>query len=314
MQVFLVGLADVMVFLLMVAMVLMVIRVVELRLDVRRRLTPGKGGAAAPAVRASLFRVEGVRNPFLSWVQGASLSDPRERAGLRRDLYKAGFDSPAAPALFVVIRFIMAVGLPLGFAVSQKFSEKPMVGFQLTMAVLVVCVIGFVTPRIFINNRMADFNTQLEHEFPDTLDLLVVCTEAGLPFEAAFIRVANDTHESHPHMSKHLLAVTQELRAGRTRAEALRGFADRTDIDVVRSLVALLIQTDALGGSVAQSLRTYATEMRSHRMLKAEEKAMRIPILLTIPLVLCILPVLMVAVLLPAIISIIREFQPVVNH
>jgi tight adherence protein C len=304
--------ADLMVFLLMVAAVLLISRELENRLGLRRRLSGGASDVT-PVTRASLLRVEGVSNPFLKWVQGASLNDPRERQGLRRDLFKAGFDSPAAPAIYVVIRFLMAVGMPIGFVVSQRLSDKPMVGFQLTMTVAILCVVGFVAPRFFINNRISEFNTALENEFPDVLDLLVVCTEAGLPFEAAFIRVANDTHESHPHMSKQLLAVTQELRAGRTRVESLRGFADRTDLDVIRSLVALLIQTDALGGSVAQSLRTYATEMRGHRMLKAEEKAMRIPILLTIPLVLCILPVLMVAVLLPAIISIIREFAPVVN-
>jgi tight adherence protein C len=309
---FLIVAADIMVFLLMVAAVMLVSRELENRLGLRRRLSVG-GSEAAPS-RISLFRSENVTNPFLNWVQGASLNDPRERQGLRRDLYKAGFDSPAAPAIYVVVRFLMAVGVPIGFVISQRLSDKPIVGLQLTMTVLILCVVGFAAPRFFINSRIGDFNTSLEHEFPDTLDLLVVCTEAGLPFEAAFIRVANDTHESHPHMSKQLLAVTQELRAGRTRMEALRGLADRTDLDVVRSLVALLIQTDALGGSVAQSLRTYATEMRGHRMLKAEEKAMRIPILLTIPLVLCILPVLMVAVLLPAIISIIREFQPVVNR
>jgi tight adherence protein C len=308
----LIAVVDLTVFLLMVAAVLIVVREVENRLGLRRRLSSGAAETTS-VVRPSLFRSEGVQNPFLAWVQGASLNDPRERQGLRRDLYKAGFDSPAAPAIYVVVRFMMAVGMPIGFVISQKLSSHPMVGFQLTMMVLVLCVLGFVGPRFYINSRISAFDTALEHEFPDTLDLLVVCTEAGLPFEAAFIRVANDTHESHPHMSRHLLQVTQELRAGRTRVEALRGFADRTDLDVIRSLVALLIQTDALGGSVAQSLRTYATEMRGHRMLKAEEKAMRIPILLTIPLVLCILPVLMVAVLLPAIISIIREFSPVVN-
>jgi tight adherence protein C len=305
--------ADIMVFLLMVATVLLVARELENRLGLRRRLSAGTTEVAS-VVRPSLVRTEGVSNPFLKWVQGASLNDPRERQGLRRDLFKAGFDSPAAPAIYVVIRFLMAVGMPIGFVISQRLSAKPMIGFQLTMTVLILCVVGFIAPRFFVNGRITDFNTALENEFPDTLDLLVVCTEAGLPFEAAFIRVGNDTHESHPHMSKQLMAVTQELRAGRTRVEALRGLADRTDLDMIRSLVALLIQTDALGGSVAQSLRTYATEMRGHRMLRAEEKAMRIPILLTIPLVLCILPVLMVAILLPAVISIIREFQPVVSR
>ena len=107
--------------------------------------------------------------------------------------------------------------------------------------------------------------------------------------------------------------VSQELRAGRTRAEALRSLGDRTQVDVVKSRRALLIQTDALGVSIAQSLRTYSQEMRQHRMLKAEEKAMRIPVLLTIPLVGCILPVIITAALLPAIINTIRVVAPALN-
>ncbi len=107
--------------------------------------------------------------------------------------------------------------------------------------------------------------------------------------------------------------VSYELRAGRTRAEALRHLADRTQVEMIASFVALLIQTDTLGGSIAQSLRTYSAEMRSHRMLKAEEKAMRLPVLLTIPLVLFILPVIMGAVMLPPVLDGIRNFIPAMH-
>ena len=106
------------------------------------------------------------------------------------------------------------------------------------------------------------------------------------------------------------MRVNQDLRVGRSRAEALRGMADRTGVDMIVSFVALMIQTDALGGSIAQSLRTYSAEMRQTRMLRAEEKAMRIPVLLTVPLVLCILPVIVTAVMLPAIIGVMRGFGP----
>jgi tight adherence protein C len=142
---------------------------------------------------------------------------------------------------------------------------------------------------------------------------MVVCVEAGLPLEAAFIRVGNDTATSHPRIGEEFRTVTEELQAGRTRQEALHSLANRTQVDVVKSFVALLIQTDSLGGSIAQSLRVYAAEMRQHRMLKAEEKAMRIPVLLSVPLVLCILPVIMTAVLLPAAITLAKDFTHVVH-
>jgi tight adherence protein C len=128
--------------------------------------------------------------------------------------------------------------------------------------------------------------------------------------EGAIVRVGNETRESHPRISMEFEMVSLELRAGRTRAEALRHMADRTQVEMIGSFVALMIQTDALGGSIGQTLRTYSAEMRAHRMLRAEEKAMRLPVLLTIPLVLFILPVMMTAVMLPPIIDGIHTFGP----
>jgi tight adherence protein C len=139
---------------------------------------------------------------------------------------------------------------------------------------------------------------------------MVVCVEAGLGLEAAFVRVSAEVSESHPRICEEFNAVSDELRAGRTRAEALRNLGERTDVPAIRSFSALLIQTDALGTSVAQTLRTYSQEMREDRFLKAEEKAMRIPVLMTVPLVACILPVVVTALMLPAMIGMVRDLLP----
>jgi tight adherence protein C len=276
---------------------------------VRRRV---RGEAAsAPATPAStVLRSEKVRNPVLAWVQDASLNDPKERSKLRVDLFHAGFPSPTAPAWYVVTRFGLAVGLPVLFVLSQKLIAHPVTGLQLVLIPLILCGMALIVPRVFINARAGARRSELEHEFPDALDLMVVCVEAGLALEAAFIRVGEETAESHPRISLEFRIVSQELRAGRTREEALRNLAERTQVDAVKSFVALLIQTDALGVSIAQSLRTYSKEMRQHRMLKAEEKAMRIPVLLTVPLVACILPVIVVSVMLPAMIDAVRHLLP----
>ena len=108
--------------------------------------------------------------------------------------------------------------------------------------------------------------------------------------------------------------MSAELTAGRGRSEALRAMAERVNVDSIKSFVALLIQTDALGVSIAQSLRTYSSEMRQSRFLKAEEKAMRIPVLLTVPLVACLMPVIIVALLLPPIIDLMRTLGPALAH
>jgi tight adherence protein C len=222
----------------------------------------------------------------------------------------AGFSHPSASAWFVVARFSLAIGLPLLFILGQAVSSKPMTGLPLIIFALGLCGLGLVAPKAVVDNRSNARRTKLEEEFPDSLDLMVVCVEAGLGLEAAFIRVSEDVKESHPRIAEEFSGMSDELRAGRSRADALRGLADRADVDAVKSFVALLIQTDQLGTSVGQTLKTYAAEMREHRFLKAEEKAMRIPVLMTIPLVACILPVIVTALMLPPIIDVIRTMVP----
>jgi tight adherence protein C len=173
--------------------------------------------------------------------------------------------------------------------------------------------VGLLMPSAFLGNRLEARRTQLEQEFPDALDLLVVCVEAGLGLEAAFVRVNEEIRTSHPRISDVLYRVAEEMRAGRGRADALRAMAERTAVESLKSFAALLIQTDALGTSIAQTLRTFSAEMRTTRFLKAEEKAMRIPVLMTIPLVVCILPVIVTALLLPAMIDVSRNVMPLLT-
>ena len=230
---------------------------------------------------------------------------------MRRDLSKAGIDHPAAPALYVVSRFALAIGLPLAFLAFQQVSAHPTTGLPLIGASLAFCGLGLITPKAYaLDNRVNARKLQLEQEFPDALDLMVVCVEAGLGLESALVRVGREVAESHPRICEEFERVTQELSAGRGRADALRAMAERTEVDSVKSFVALLIQTDTLGASIGQTLRTYSNEMREHRFLKAEEKAMRIPVLMTMPLVACILPVIVTALMLPAIIDVTRNLLP----
>jgi tight adherence protein C len=302
---------DLAAFALVALLVVVASRRVEAGLSVRRRLRGEAPAGAQAGPTSPLFRATNLRNPVLAWVQKTTLQDPEERSALRRDLALAGFDSQSAPAIYVVGRFSLAVGLPALFLFGQTLLAKPMfTGFLMVMAALGLAVIGLIAPRAILDNRVNARKTIIEHEFPDALDLMVVCVESGLGLEGAILRVGTETHESHPRISTEFELVSLGLRAGRTRAEALRNMADRTQVEMISAFVALLIQTDALGGSIAQSLRTYSNEMRTHRMLKAEEKAMRLPVLLTVPLVLFILPVIMTAVLLPPYLDAARTLIP----
>jgi tight adherence protein C len=284
-------------------------RAIDAGITIRRRVRGEVRSSALPAA-TSVVRAQTPGNPFLRWVQASTLNDPKERQKLQLDLIQAGFDSPSAQSWYVVIRFGLALGLPALFLFSQEFVDHPVTGLKLILIPIILAAIALIAPRAFIDNRANARRAQLETEFPDALDLLVVCVEAGLGLEAAFIRVGDDTVESHPRISEQLRQVSHELRAGRSRPDALRAWADRCQVDVIKSFVALLIQTDSLGVSIAQSLRTYSHEMREHRMLRAEEKAMRIPVLLTIPLVGFIMPVIVGALMLPPIIGAIRQYMP----
>jgi len=282
-------------------------------LAVRRRL-----GGAAPETSmaaASVMKRGDVTNRALQWVQSAtSLSDAKESSKLRRDLALAGFDHPAAPVWYVITRFSLAIGLPILLILATSLSGKPIGGLGAIVFPLVLCGVGLLAPRKFVDQRADARRTQMAQEFPDALDLMVVCVEAGLGLESAFVRVGQEVGESHPRIAEEFGRLADELSAGRGRADALRAMAERVDVPSVKSFVALLIQTDALGVSIAQSLRTYSTEMREHRFLKAEEKAMRIPVLMTVPLVACLMPVIIVALLLPPAIDVVRTLTPALSR
>ncbi|HEY2052270.1 MAG TPA: type II secretion system F family protein [Caulobacteraceae bacterium] len=256
-----------------------------------------------------------VTNPFLAWVQSfTSISDPVDRGKLQKTLALAGFESVSAPAIYVAVRYGLALGLPLFYLFAQKFVAKPATGPALILPVLSLCGAGLVAPSAFVNRRASARKEALENEFPDALDLMVVCVDAGLGLEAAFIRVGQEIGPSHPHISEEFRRASDEMGAGRGRAEALRSMADHAQVECVTSFVALLIQTETLGVSVGQTLRTFAAEMRQTRLLKGEEKALRIPVLMTVPLITCVLPVILVAVLLPPMIDIMRTLMPMLLH
>lgn len=307
-------LVQVVVFALVVGITMFLMRRLQIVSQTGRRLRGETRKAPTEQRGESVLRQQKVKNPLLAWVQSStSLKDKADRSKLDKSLRDAGFESPSAPALFFVVRFGLAIGLPFTFLIAQTLSPDPMTGLPLIFGALALCAVGLILPQAVIDRIGQSRRNKLEREFPDALDLMVVCVEAGLGIEAAFVRVGEEVIHSHPRISQEFEKVSQELRAGRTRAEALRNLGNRTGMSAVTSFATLLIQTDALGTSVGQTLRIYSQEMRETRFLKAEEKAMRIPVLMTVPLVACILPVIITALLLPAIIDVIRTLIPAMS-
>ncbi len=300
-------------FLAVFAVASMAQRAIGAQLAVRRRLGREEVEASHFS-EGSVLRDEKVRNPFLLWVQSATAGgQAKETQKLRKDLSLAGFDQPSAPIWYVIARFSLAIGAPILLIGGLALAGRPLTGLAAFIFPLVICGLGLIAPKAVLDNRVNARREQLEHEFPDALDLMVVCVEAGLGLEAAFVRVAAEVKESHPRIAEEFGRLSDELSAGRGRAEALRALADRLNVDSIRSFVALLIQTDLLGVSIGQSLRTYSAEMRESRFMKAEEKAMRIPVLMTLPIVACFMPVIIVALLLPPAIDVVRTLIPALS-
>jgi tight adherence protein C len=294
-------------FLAVTAVAFPAVREVERRIAVRQRVNAGGTVAAARPV----LREQNVRSGFLSWVQArTSLNDPAERNRLHVRLAHAGFESPAAPIIFVTLRYGLALALPVLWLFGLSLGGRGSSSLTTVSLPLVLCLAALMLPSILLTRRIASRRTTIEQQFPDALDLMVICVDAGTSLEAAIQRVTQEMRRSHPEIAREFGRVSEELGAGRSRADALHNLANRLEIPSVRGFVSLIVQSQALGASVAQALKTYSVEMRHKRAMIAEEKAMRIPVLISIPLVLCFLPVIMVAALLPAAIDIGRVILP----
>lgn len=298
----------------MATLTLLVIQSLGQTLVVYRRLGLSQRQSGKKVSNSPLLKTDKINNRFLAWVQSARPQrEHGEDSKLRQDLAMAGFDHPTAALWYVISRFVLAVSLPLFLIAAQAFVDTPKGGLGTIVLPLALCGVGLIIPRAFLDRRIQSRRDQIEREFPDTLDLLVICVEAGLGLESAFVRVAREVRETHPSVSALMTRMTDELSAGRSRPDALRAMARRANVDSIKSFVALLIQTDTLGVSIGQSLRTYSTEMRETRFLKAEEKAMRIPVLMTLPVVGCFMPVIIVALLLPPVIDMVRNLGPALD-
>lgn len=244
---------------------------------------------------------------------GISLVDTKNDS-LRRRLIAAGYPSPEAPKLFTFVRLVLTLALPGVLVLLQLSKPEPPSAIKLYFMAMLVAVLGLYLPNLFISAKAGRRQEAIIHGFPDALDLMLVCVEAGLGLEAAMDRVGRELALSHPLVSATLGKVVLELRAGRSRADALRRMADDVDVDEIRSFATLLIQSDQLGSSVGQTLRIYAAEMREKRRMRAEEKAHRLPVLLSVPLVACMLPVMIGVLMLPAVVRVVRDILPVMTR
>jgi len=240
----------------------------------------------------------------------AGLTMPRkdwERSKVSQSLVHAGFRAPNAITGFYAIKTILIILLPgtvlLMASLFPHFSTK-----QVAFAMILTTFLAVTLPDAVLENLARRRKRRLSNGFPDALDLLVVCTEAGLGLNQAIDRVAHEIEDNYPDLSQELELVNVEIRAGVKREDALRDLAQRTGLEDIRGLVALLTQSMRLGTGVADTLRIYSEEFRDKRMQRAEEIAAKIGTKMIFPLVVCLFPGFFVVILGPAYLRIIETF------
>lgn len=264
---------------------------------------------------------QGVDDPEAQWVKRiievsrpiAKLSVPKEgweMSPLRIKFMHAGWRDPSASGVYFAAKSILVLGLPfMAFLIGGRaLIDSPY--HALILVLLLAAAIGYYLPNIVLARQVRLRQRAIFEDFPDALDLLTVCVEAGLGLDAAIMKVADEMHLKSPAISEELQLLLLELRAGQGKETALKNLALRTGVDEVDGLVAMLVQAERFGTSMGDSLRVHSENLRLKRRLRAEEAAGKIAVKLLFPLIFCIFPTLMLVLLGPAVIQVMRVLLP----
>jgi tight adherence protein C len=294
------------VFLATATLAFLVMAGVRVRGEVKRR-------AAGITGRAEQEQQGGGRSLRLSSIKAAkqlldyttkhySTGDNKDMKVLRRRLVQAGIYDPRGVGFFFLARTGLAVGLALAVFFLAPALMSAASGSKLWMMVIAAGVIGYVGPSFYLDRRIKARKAEHQSGFPDFMDLLVVCADSGLSMEAALTRVGSELTDSYPSLCSNIHMANLEIRAGRTLTEALEHLADRLGLEEARSFATLIQQSAELGSSITDALRVYSDDMRHKRLSRAEEKAYALPAKLSIPMMICIFPVIFVVILLPVVV------------
>ena len=243
--------------------------------------------------------------------------DPRERHRVEQDLMRAGFRSDQAFVSYYFIRTVLGFLLPMPLvlgslamsATADSSAVLPILELDMTGSMILACLlllVGFYGPPIWLRRRILVRQRAIRHGFPHALDMMQVAIEAGLGFDSALARVANELKHAHPALAEEFLIVGLELRAGKAREQVLADLADRTKVDTIAIFTKAIIQSIAFGTSVAATLQVYAREMRHQRMITAEERANQLPVKMSVIMVVFLLPTIFLMALSPVMIRLVR--------
>lgn len=274
--------------------------------DARKRLRGVVGQVDMSAKEAAEWQARVVK----AATPVAKLATPKDEdvSKVRAKFLHAGFRDPSAPIIYFALKTVLAIGLPLLLLLFTNVRSWP--GYQPMFFLLIAAAFGYYLPNGVLARLTENRQRDLFEAFPDALDLMIVCVESGISLDAAIARTASEIGLRSPKLADELNMVGLELRVGATRERALRNLAARTGLEEISSFVAMMLQADRFGTSVADSMRVQADSLRIRRRQRAEEQAAKIPLKMLFPLIFCIFPSLLLVLMGPAMIQIYRLLLP----
>jgi tight adherence protein C len=240
-------------------------------------------------------------DPTLTRLSRLIPKSPKDMSRLQRRLARAGYPHFKHAVFYSLAQF----AFPVVFGLAVLVVAGVNAGW---MYALLAAAFGFALPGFYVSRKTTLRKKAIRNGLPDALDLLTICVEAGSGLDQAIVKATEELHVVHPALAEELRFVTTETRAGKPRMEAFKNFAQRTGVDDVRTLVAMLMQTDRFGTSIAQALRTHAETSRTKRRQRAEERAAKVSVKLVFPLALCLFPALYIVCFGPVVVKIYRAF------
>lgn len=284
--------------------------------DMRRRIEQAGGPqVASPSASEStgsawLEKIADMSQPI------AKLSIPKEnweKSVLRLQLMNAGWRSPNAAGVYFAAKTALALALPLLALVWLATSPLSTNPIMMSGILLLTGGIGYYFPNAVLKRRVAARKRAIFEDFPDAIDLLTVCVEAGLGLDAAMVRVADEIKLRSPVVASELELMLLELRSGFSKEKALRNLSLRTGVEDIDSFSTMLIQAERFGTSIGDSLRVLSETLRTRRRMRAEEQAAKIALKMLLPLCFCIFPAMFIVLLGPAVIQVYKVLLPIMN-
>ena len=280
---------------------------VEDRLTLRLQEVQGRAGVQADVQAGQ--RVSGLLRPIAALgrlIARSGLLSMRTLAELQQTLHTSGLRGQTGLSIFVGAKLLLVVGLPAGtFMFMRQTNWWPSYWVALVGG---AAVVGLLGPDFVVRRKRKTYLRALDQGLPDAMDMLVICSEAGLGLEAAFERVGTEIVQAHPVVSHEMLTTVQEMQINADRRAALIGLGQRTGLENLRRLGGTLVQTMQYGTPLSQALRTLSAEMRQELLIRFEERAARLPVMLTLPMILFILPCVFLIVGGPAVVQVVQSF------